>query len=187
MDSLKPTLWRTCRVLANEKRLSCLKAVLEQPGRSVGEISERVSISEALASEILRALQARGLIRANRQSRWVYYSPKPDPLVIDAGPMLKALSRALLVEGKSEREIIHVLTGFTHPRRLEILRRLQKVPDGASVDDLSASTRISLPALYRHLVKLTVRGLVSCDEDGWRMTRCSGRLETTLLSLLAAG
>ena len=185
MDSLKPTLWRTCRVLANEKRLSCLKAVLEQPGCSVGEIAERVSISEALASEILRALQARGLIRANRQSRWVYYSPKPDPLVVDAGPLFKALRRALLVEGKSEREIIHVLTAFTHPRRLEILRRLQKVPDGVSANDLSVFTRISLPALYRHLAKLTARGLVFCDDTGWRMTRCSGRLEIALLSLLA--
>jgi DNA-binding transcriptional ArsR family regulator len=163
-----------------------LKAVLEQPGRSVGEIAERVGISEALASEQLRALQARGLIQANRLSRWVYYFPKPDPLVADAGLLLKALSRALLVEGKSEREIIHVLTGFTHPRRLEILRCLREAADGVSVDGLSASTRISLPALYRHLAKLTVRRLVSCDEDGWRMARCSGRLETALFSLLAA-
>ena len=186
MGSLNPTLWRTCRVLANEKRLLCLKAVLEQPGSSVGDIAERVCISEALASELLRALQARGLIQANRQSRWVYYSPKPDPLVIGARPLLEALKKALLVEGKSENELIHTLTAFTHPRRLEILRCLQKADDDTSVDDLSASTRISLPALYRHLVKLTARGLVSCNERGWRLTRCSGRLEKTLLSFLAA-
>ena len=98
MGSLNPTLWRTCRVLANEKRLLCLKAVLEQPGRSVGELAERVCISEALASELLRALQARGLIQANRQSRWVYYSPKPDPMVVDARPLLEVLRRGLLVE-----------------------------------------------------------------------------------------
>ena len=186
MDRLVPTLWRTCRVLANEKRLSCLKAVLEQPGRSVGELAERVCISEALASELLRALQARGLIQANRQSRWVYYSPKPDPMVIGVRPLLEALKRALLVEGMSENEMIHTLTAFTHPRRLEILRCLQKAADDTSVEKLAASTRISLPALYRHLVKLTARGLVSCNEKGWRLTRCSGRLEITLLSFLAA-
>ena len=186
MGSLNPTLWRTCRVLANEKRLLCLKAVLEQPGSSVGDIAERVCISEALASELLRALQARGLIQAKRQSRWVYYSPKPDPLVVDARPLLGALKRALLVEGRSASEMIHALTAFTHPRRLEILRCLQKAAVDVSMDDLAASTRISLPALYRHLVKLTACELVSCDEKGWRLTRCPGRLEKTLLSFLAA-
>ncbi len=190
MDTYHPTLWRTCRILANSGRLLCLRAVLEQPGRTVGDIAEKARISETVASEHLRALQARGLIQASRQSRWVHYAPKPDPLVKSARPLLAALRRALLTEGKSEAEIIpqsiRTLTAFTHPRRLAILRQLQIV-EWATAEHLSASTQISLPALSRHLSKLSSRQLVDCEDHSWRLSRCSGRLEKVLLSLLAAG
>ncbi len=186
MESYYPTIWRTCRVLANAKRLLCLKAVLEQPGRTVGDIAACVRISENQASEHLRALQARGLIQASRESRWVHYFPLPDPLVASARPLLAAMTRVLLVEGKTEKEIICTLTAFTHPRRLAILRYLQKT-NRASADNLTASTQVSLPALSRHLGKLAARRLISYDDHYWTLSQCSGRLNKTLLALLDAG
>ena len=186
MESYHPTVWRTCRVLANTGRIKCLKVVLEQPGRTVCEIAACVRIAENLASEHLRALQARGLIQACRKSRWVHYAPVPDPLVPSARPLLTALRQTLLTEKKTEPEIIHTLTAFTHPRRLAILRYLQKV-GYASADDIAAATRISLPALSRHLSKLTARRLASCEDHRWQLTPRFGRLEKTLLSLLVSG
>lgn len=185
MNNYHPTLWRTCRVLANAKRISCLRAVLEQPGCTVGAIAVRVRICENQVSEHLRALQARGLIQANRRSRWVYYDPHPDSLVPSARPLLTAMRRVFLT-GAKDVDIIHTLTAFTHPRRLEILHYLQK-KGPASPDVIGALTKISQPALWRHLRKLALRRLVSCNDCLWRLNRCTGRLEKTLLSLLSSG
>lgn len=186
MDAYHPTLWRTCRVLANAGRIRCLKAVLEWPRSTVGEVARRAAVAETVASEHLRALQARGLILASRESRWVRYSPDPDPLVKGARNLLAAMRRVLLAEGRSETDVIRSLTAFTHPRRLEMLRCLQCV-ESALPESLSASTRISQPALSRHLAKLEARQLVCRDGPRWRLARGSGRLEKTLLSLLAHG
>ncbi len=184
MDTYHPTVWRTCRVLANAGRIRCLKAVLERPSSTVGEIARRARTAEAVASEYLRALQARGLIRAERESRWVRYAPDPDPLVKGSRRLLVALRRALLAEGRSEEEIIRSLTAFTHPRRLDILWCLLR--DGqASFERLCARTRISQPALSRHLSKLEARGMISCADRLWRLSRRPERLAKTILSLLA--
>ena len=59
-ESLSPTLWRTCRVLANPNRVRCLKAVLKCPGRSVEDVAAAVGLTEVKASLALRALQSRG-------------------------------------------------------------------------------------------------------------------------------
>jgi DNA-binding transcriptional ArsR family regulator len=160
-----------------------LKAVLEGPSSAVGEIARRARTSEAVASEYLRALQARGLIRAERVSRWVRYAPDPDPLVKGSRRLLAALRRALLAEGRSEAELIRALTAFTHPRRLDIMGCLLR-EGPTSFERLSARTRISQPALSRHLRKLEARGVVACEDHRWRLSRRPEHLVKTLLSLL---
>ena len=125
MDTLHPTLWRSCRVLANSRRLACLKTVLAHPDLTVESVAERTGLPEDQASLCLRALQARGLLQARRQSRWVLYRPEPDPCVPVAAPLLGALRHALLDDRLTEHEIRRSLTAFTHPRRLTILRHLQ--------------------------------------------------------------
>lgn len=183
MNAYHPTLWRTCRVLANAGRLRCLKVVLEWPGSTVGEIARRAGIPEAVASESLRAIQARGLILASRESRWVRYTPDPDPLVEGSDRLLAALKKSLLSAARSETDVIHVVTAFTHPRRLEILEMLQRRGD-TSVESLGSHTRISLPALFRHLRKLEARRFVSCENNRWRLAGGGQQLEKTLLSFL---
>jgi len=183
MNAYHPTLWRTCRVLANAGRLRCLKVVFEWPGSTVGAVAHRAGVAGAVASEYLRALQARGLILASRESRWVRYTPDPDPLVEGSACLLAALKRSLLVEARSETDVIHAVTAFTHPRRLEILERLQREGD-ASLESLGSHTRISTPALFRHLRKLEARRLVSCDNNRWHLAGRGQHLEKTLLSFL---
>ena len=146
MDLFRPTLWRTCRTLANAKRLRCLKAVLAEPAMTVGEIAGRAVVAENHACECLRALQARGLLEARRQSRWVRYVPVPDPLVPSARPMLFALRKALLVEKRTEAELIHLLTAFTHPRRLAILTQL-RVARAVAFEDLAELSRLRSPTI----------------------------------------
>ena len=172
-------------MLAQFGRLSSLKAVLVCPGISVGEVAEGLHVPVNQASLFLRALQARGLIRAQRHSRWVRYAPVPDPLVPEAKPILKALRRALLEEGCAESEVRRTLTGFTHPRRLVILSSL-KEDVSSPADDLAAWTRISRPALSRHLAKLAARRLVFETSQGWRLASPPNALAKTLLLLTRA-
>lgn len=166
--ALQPTLWRTCRALANRRRLSCLKEVVLRPGESVGEIAASVRLPQDQASLCLRALQARGLLHASRDGRWVRYFPWPDPLVPTAAEILVAMTRALTGNELQDKHIIQCLTAFTHPRRLAILGRLhwQGV---LSFSVLMRSCRISSPALFRHLKKLQARGLVQETPEGWAL------------------
>ncbi len=68
-NTFHPTLWRTCRVLANPKRLACLRAVMGTPNLCVEEIAREAGLDEVQGSMALRALQARGLIAAYRHLR----------------------------------------------------------------------------------------------------------------------
>ncbi|MEI7901104.1 MAG: helix-turn-helix domain-containing protein [bacterium] len=184
--SYHPTIWRTCRVLANKRRLACLKAVLRQPGESVGVIAAAAQLPQDQASLCLRALQARGLLHASRESRWVHYFPWPDPLVPVAAPILASVSHAVLKERLSETRMIRCLTAFTHPRRLEVLRCLQQngpLPFMALV----RRSRISSTALSRHLKKLEARSLVLDSDAGWALNPEHEPLADTFLTLLAHG
>ena len=185
MSSYHPTLWRTCRVLANKRRLHCLRAVLETPGATVGEVAASAGLPQNQTSACLRTLQARGLLQAGRISRWVHYHPFADPLVPVAAPILSGLSRALLQEKRTCPQIIRSLTAFTHPRRLTLLRLLQKgkaLPFSA----LARQSGISPAALARHLHKLKKREMV--DENGgeWALSGKPDRLAQLFLTLIAA-
>ncbi len=182
--SYHPTIWRTCRVLANKRRLACLNAVLKNPGETVGEVAVYAGLPQDQASLCLRALQARGLIHASRESRWVHYFPSPDPLVQSATPILAGVSSALLKERASDTQVIRCLTAFTHPRRLTVLRCLQRCsPLPFSV--LASRSGISPTALLRHLTKLAERALVAEGDEGWSLTPTRTALADTFLSLLA--
>ena len=169
-------------MLAHVNRLACLKVVFEHPSSSVGEVAGSLRVPVNQASMFLRALQARGLIRAQRNSRWVRYVPFPDPLVPDAKPILKALRRALINEKRSEADVRRTLTGFTHPRRLVILMCLQ-AKRSVCAEELARITQISLPALSRHLNKLAERQLVRYEKQEWRLISPPNDLARTLLYL----
>mgnify|MGYP001189133913 CR=1 FL=1 len=125
LDIYHPTVWRTCRALMNERRLACLDAVLKTPGLSVGEAAHEVGFPENQTSINLRALQARGLLTARRDGRWIRYFPEADPLVQHAAMVLNAVRREWQGRnGLKEKRLIETLRAFTHSRRLTILKCL---------------------------------------------------------------
>lgn len=178
---LNPTLWRTCRVLANRRRLILLQQLFRTPGLPVSEAASTTGISVMLASEYLRALNARGMLAAQRQGRFVFYRPSADPSVPFTKPLLQAL-RKTLSGGRASAvdRTFRSLTAFTHPRRVAIVRALVRGP--LTRTELVRATHISLPAMNRHLGKLKRRDLVEIA-DACSLRRPTTSLDATLVAI----
>ena len=159
---LTPSLWRTCRVLANVRRLALLQSVCVDGDGCVSELAQRLGLPEEKASQHLRLLQSRGILRAIRTGPRVIYQARADPLVRHAVPLLAALRDAVCVD--SADELCRLVTAFTHPRRQVLVRCLATQP--GDVDELGARCSISRPAIFRHIKKLSRRGFVGCSESG---------------------
>ncbi len=66
------------KALANDQRLLVLCALLEGP-LSVGDINERVPLSQSALSQHLSVLRDAGLVTTTRQSQSIYYTLAPGP------------------------------------------------------------------------------------------------------------
>lgn len=153
---LQPTLWRTCRVLANRTRLKIFSLLLAQPGLTVSALASRFHLTVPAASRHLRALDSRGFLTPRRVSRWVQYRPASADAVEAVQP-LEAL-RAKCQRNPNLDSVFKLATAFTHPRRPEIFRAVQDKP--RTLGELKSVTGISPPALLRHLQKLEARGFI---------------------------
>ncbi len=156
---LNPTLWRTCRVLANHTRLKLFQYVLFNPRTSVHAVAAALKIKPALASKYLRELNARGLLHATRLSANVFYHVQADQSVPGINALVKALINVLKSRTGNLDHVYRKATAFTHPRRVDIAKRL-RYGGPASPSDLSRELTISIPALQRHLRKLASRGFL---------------------------
>jgi DNA-binding transcriptional ArsR family regulator len=166
--SHQPTLWRTCRVLANRKRLQILALLIRQPNQTVSTVARHMKLSMPAASQYLRALEARGLLTCRRIGLRVEYRPSATTTEGAAGAILTALRVVFRRRAQPIEGLFKLATAFTHPRRLEVFRA---VKDGAnSFGKLQTATRISGRALSRHLVKLEARGFVKNQMDVYAPT-----------------
>ncbi len=158
MNKLRPTLWRTCRVLSNENRLKLLWRLMQEGEMSMGRLAQSVGLSDPSASVHLRALNSRGLIKAERRNLYVFYSAEANAEVEYAAELLEAL-RECHASAISYSQVMRFATAFTHPRRIDIVRALAK---GEMQEiALSQKTQISPQSLYRHVKKLLDRGFVT--------------------------
>src|SRR6266478_9641531 len=89
--SHQPTLWRTCRVLANRKRLQILALLSRQPNQTVSTVARQMRLSLPAASQYLRALEARGLLTCRRVELRVEYRLSAATTENAAGEILTAL------------------------------------------------------------------------------------------------
>jgi predicted transcriptional regulator len=132
MYTLHPTLWRTCRAIANEKRIRLLFAIFDYKNCSVSELANSVGISESHASLHLRTLSARGLIRQYRHDQYLLCTPEANIEIESAMLLLEAL-RECHRQKISPSKIMKQATAFTHTRRIEVI---QKIPTEGSTKDL---------------------------------------------------
>ncbi len=157
MSKLRPTLWRTCRVIAGKTRLQLLWLLFQNDDLCVADLAERVDISDQNASTQLRALSARGLITPHRKNLKIFYHPEVNTDVAHAEVLLDALRTCC--ESKMPTEtVVRQATAFTHIRRIVIVQALDK--SRQTFGKLHETTNISSAALSVHLSKLEARGFI---------------------------
>jgi DNA-binding transcriptional ArsR family regulator len=157
MYSLHPTLWRTCRVLANAKRIELLYTLFQHPDLCVFELAEATGIRPEHASLHLRALSSRGLIRQTRRKMRLICRAEANNELDAPAALLRGLKECHS-QGMTAEQVVRQSTAFTHSRRIEIMRVIPE--SGLSMDALQQQTHISYAALLRHLKKLERRGFV---------------------------
>jgi DNA-binding transcriptional ArsR family regulator len=157
--NLQPTLWRTCRVLANRKRLEILRLLLRQPGQTVSSVAQRIRLPISSTSEQLRALEARGLLVAQRTGRWVKYAPSSAAHPSFSTSLVAVMQPLFLLDKQALDHIYGMVTAFTHPSRILIFRTLRLQPH--DLLQLQTASHISRRALLRHLHKLEARGFIT--------------------------
>lgn len=181
---LHPTLWRTCRALANRRRLAVLRHLARHGRSQVSEVQEALGLGSGEASACLRRLNARGVLRVRRWSRYVYYEIGADPQVPDAAPLVEALRAALGSRRDPSARIHRALTALTHPRRTALLALMGT--QAWTPDALRRVSGISGPALSRHLRKLRDRGWARPHGGTWRLTRPAAPFARCLFDLARA-
>ena len=178
---LSPTLWRTCRALANRVRLRMLRVLFRDGELPVSAAASAAGASRIVATQYLRALSARGLLATRREGRWVFYRPCADASVHGAAELLQAIEKTFARRRKPVEAIFRQATAFTHPRRVRIARALANGPMTRGA--LARTTGISRIALQRHLAKLAARGFVKMTAGMCRLAPPRGPLAATLLRL----
>ena len=178
---LQPSLWRTCRVLANRQRLRIFQRLLEQPGQTVSEIARRLKLRLPVASDYLRLLESRSLLTARRTGKTVTYRIRSASSKTPVAPLLRALKRIFEQDSKAIESLFHLCTAFTHPRRIEIYQALSAGVQTAG--QLRVKRRISAQALARHLQKLEARGFIGLRSGIYKVRRPRGEFGRALAGL----
>ena len=178
---LKPTLWRTCRVLANRRRLQILEHLITHGPRTVKQVAEQLQWPETTATINLRALNSRGMLQTRRFGKFVLYSVGADPTIPEAKALLMVVKRALATRHDAIDVLIRHFTAFTHPRRILIVSTLGRRT--LAFNELQERTAISRQAMGRHIEKLVERGYMVQKENSCRCVRGRHVIEKTLLDL----
>lgn len=181
MSQLRPTLWRTCRVIACQSRLKLLWEIFETDGVPVCGLGQSIHISNQNASIQLRLLNSRGLITPRRAGMEVLYGTEANKEVEHAQDLLDALRECHKQKIPIDR-VIGSATAFTHERRIRIVQVL-----GTSAlrpAGIEEKTGIGARALYRHLAKLESRGFIKGTHGMYRLAVPKNPLGKCLLRIV---
>jgi Mn-dependent DtxR family transcriptional regulator len=151
----------------------------------VSDAARELDLPLPVTSQSLRALNSRGLLRAERSGREVLYRVGDDPALPETRVLLHALRFSLGKRGQSVEAAFHALTGFTHPCRIALVRSVAR--GAARVNDIRATVGVSRRAAIRHLDKLVRRGYLVRLDGGYGIARPAQRLSWSLLSLALSG
>ena len=180
---LSPTLWRTCRILSGTTRLSLFRRIIQVPGQCVSGLAKAEKISRPRASQELRRLQSRGLVRVGRQGRYVRYYPESDPLVSSAQPLLQAMRATFRqIPPEMSDHIAKTAMGLSHDKRMAVVRVLRDGP--RDIHGLAAMLCMPIETVRHHLSFLEDGGWVECAGTTLKLAATDLPLAKCLMKLL---
>lgn len=159
MQSLNPTLWRTCRMLAGTTRIKLLRQLHDRPGQNIASLAQALGIGRPYASQEMRRIQSRGLLKPTHCGASLVYGLCADPQVSSSAPLLKAIQTALqsLPENR-DVDMATLAAGLAHERRIAMARSLLQSPKTPS--RLLAEIPMAPCCFYLHLRTLAAGGFV---------------------------
>jgi len=189
------------RAVACRTRLRILSQLSHVEELAPTRLARELGVSVALVCMHLRRLAFTGLLTRRRSGTWCYCLPHSAYgsqtlsgsvalwlyaiLSNPSGSLKQALREGnVAVAPGGEEEALHRLifeafTAFTHPRRLQLLRRLRNGP--ADVVTLTSELRMSEAALSRHADKLLRRGYIEAERRARSVTyRAAGKPKTPI-------
>lgn len=161
---LSPTLWRTCRMLANTRRLKIIQHLIDKEPLTLTDLAAACKMSLPACSQYTRQITARGLCREIRKGTYAYFDLFPDPAIPYSTLLLHGIIAALKLARNDYKVQIADLTAYTHVRRMMIVNHLF-IKGPTRLCDMQRDLQISEPALLRHLQKLLLRHLVLRSDD----------------------
>jgi len=174
-------IWKTCRILANESRLRILKRLMRGAELCVTEIADAEEITPVVASQHLRMLHELGILKQTRKSKWTFYSMDAAPESMLIQEIHKPLERELVRKQGQIPELLKLMTAFTHPRRVEIIKQLAKSP--RTFNELTSACAISPRAMIRHLSKLQSRNFIQLNADVYSLLPKGTALKKRLVAM----
>jgi len=197
---------RLFRVLANRSRIRILRLLAVCGELRVRDIQDATGLRQPAVSVHLRELAGVGLLWRRRSGLSVYYRLAEAPtreltrsavtFVRDAfSSVQRGAPRDVVADEQpdsahvSDDALFRFFTSFTHPRRLQIVRRLRS-GGGGRRSVMASELGMSPLACWRHVDKLERRGLVS--EQGHerppmcRLVRQKNALKRRLLEAVVA-
>jgi hypothetical protein len=164
-NELNPTLWRTCRMLANARRLGIIHQLIGKDPQTLTQLATACKMSVSACSQYTRQITARGLCREIRNGRFAYFDLYADLSIPYAASLLIAVIASLKHAKRNYKEQIADLTAYTHVSRIRIMRYV--VQHGVSETcEMKSALHISKPALFRHINKLIRRNRLQAVKTG---------------------
>ncbi len=158
-----PTLWRTCRVLANDTRLRLFAQLVRKQPQTVTQLAAQLALTLPVASQSLRALESRGLLIVKRIRQRVEYRLPNKNEAAAMTDLITALQNTLRCDPIPTEQVAKLSTAFTHPARIEVYRALLSGPKTQL--QIQVMLKCSALAIFRHLRKLASRGFIFFDSD----------------------
>lgn len=164
-NELNPTLWRTCRMLANARRLRIIHQLIGKDPQTLTQLATACKMSVPACSQYTRQITARGLCREVRKGRFAYFDLCADPSIPYAASLLKAVIASLKHAKPNYKGQIADLTAYTHVSRIRIVRHIAQ-HGVCRTCEMKSGLHISKPALIRHINKLTRRNRLQAVKAG---------------------
>ena len=187
--TLRPTVWRTVRALANANRLRFLRLVFESKGKkNVSQLSEEIGLSVSTASTYLRALNARGLISVRKSDGYVLYGDGKNRSLPEAQLLQRAFMMLFSDPGIPEDWAeIHagLLQAYAHPNRLAIIATLMRF-HAAGFMEIRDELGLPKATVYRHLSILHRSSVIAMDGEGRYVLNDSDSMLEKVLRKLAS-